>query len=129
MDNKEYATDDISELDHERWQAELDIRAIKATLHMEELRCKTPFMVEKELWAHLLAYNLIRKVACQAAQLRGVWPRTISFAATRQLVLGSWSKLTESSADQRAKLVRQGLRALGKEKVGDGCSSCSSSLM
>ena len=27
---------------------------------MDVLRCETPSMVEKEIWMHLLAYNLIR---------------------------------------------------------------------
>jgi hypothetical protein len=29
-------------------------------MQMEFLRCKTPEMVHKEIWAHLLAYNLLR---------------------------------------------------------------------
>jgi len=41
-------------------------------LQMDHLRCQTPFMVEKEIWAHMLGYNLLRKVAVQAAQERGV---------------------------------------------------------
>ena len=43
-----------------RWNCELDLRSLKRTLQMEELRCKTPDMVHKEIWANLLAYNLIR---------------------------------------------------------------------
>ena len=34
---------------------------------MDVLRCKSPEMVEKEIWMHLLAYNLIRGVMAQAA--------------------------------------------------------------
>src|SRR5690606_28295289 len=50
-----------------RWHIELDLRCIKTTLGMEVLRCMTPAMVEKELWVHLLAYNLIRVLMAQAA--------------------------------------------------------------
>jgi hypothetical protein len=35
-------------------------RTIKATLHMDVLRCLTPAMVGKEIAVHLLAYNLVR---------------------------------------------------------------------
>ena len=42
-----------------RWDAELDIRSIKQTMGMDVLRCKTPDMVRKEVYAHLLVYNLI----------------------------------------------------------------------
>ena len=36
-------------------------------LQMGELRCKTPELVRKEVWTHILAYNLIRTVMAQAA--------------------------------------------------------------
>jgi hypothetical protein len=32
-------------------------------------------MVRKEIWAHLLAYNLVRQVMAQAAREHGVTPR------------------------------------------------------
>jgi hypothetical protein len=59
MDAAGYAKGDIAELYHYRWLAELDIRAIKQTLGLDHLRCKTPEMVRRELWVTLLAYNLI----------------------------------------------------------------------
>ena len=40
-------------------------------MHMDVLRCQTPDMVRKEIWAHLLAYNLIRTVIAQAAARHG----------------------------------------------------------
>jgi hypothetical protein len=42
-------------------------------------------MVEKELWVHLLAYNLIRLLMAQAALNAGVHPRQLSFKHTVQL--------------------------------------------
>jgi hypothetical protein len=124
LDTAAYPTEAIADLYHKRWHVELDIRAIKATLQMEELRCLTPFMVEKEIWVHFLGYNLIRKVAAQAARARGVIPRAISFAASQQAVLGSWSKMTEAPADERVRLAQATLQVLGKEKVGDRPNRC-----
>ena len=60
LDAQEYLPEDLAELYWQRWQVELDFRSIKETMRMGELRCKTPAMVRKELWVHLLAYNLIR---------------------------------------------------------------------
>ncbi len=60
---------DLADLYRARWHAELDLRALKVTLGMDVLRCKSPAMARKELWAHLLAYNLIRTVMAQAARL------------------------------------------------------------
>ena len=65
-----YSSDDIAELYHQRWLVELDIRALKITLGMDVLRCKSPEMVTKEIWTCLLAYNLIRQRILQAAP----WP-------------------------------------------------------
>jgi hypothetical protein len=45
-----YGKDDLADLYHERWHVEPDIRAIKQSLDMDQLRCQTPFMVEKEIW-------------------------------------------------------------------------------
>ncbi len=39
-DAAEYAKEGIAELYHSRWQAELDIRAIKITMGMDDLLCK-----------------------------------------------------------------------------------------
>src|SRR3977135_1332827 len=53
-------------------QAELNLRSLKTVLQMDVLRGKRPEMVRKEIWAHFLAYNLIRKVMAQAAQAHEV---------------------------------------------------------
>jgi len=74
-----------------RWNVELDLRHIKTTLGMEQLRCKTPEMAIKELWVYLLAYNLIRLLMAQAALLADQIPRQLSFKHTVQLWL-SWQQ-------------------------------------
>ncbi len=76
-----------------RWHVELDLRCIKTTLGMEVLRCQTPAMVEKELWVHLLAYNLIRLLMAQAAAEHGGAPRTLSFKHAVQL----WNQFSARS--------------------------------
>ena len=71
----------------QRWQAELDLRSIKATMQMGELRCKTPAMVRKEIWAHFLAYNLIRGMIAQASVEHGKRPCQISFKGAVQTLI------------------------------------------
>lgn len=70
-----------------RWHAELDLRSIKHVMQMDVLRCKSPAMVRKEIWMHLLAYNLIRKLMAEAAAQAGVCPRDLSFKGTLQTLL------------------------------------------
>jgi Transposase DDE domain len=74
LDAQEYTRDDLADLYRERWLAELDIRAIKCSLGMDVLRCQSPEMVRKEIWASLLAYNLIRQTMLQAAYASGQSP-------------------------------------------------------
>jgi hypothetical protein len=62
-----------------RWDAELDLRALKTEMRMEMLRTKSPEMVRKEVAMHLLAYNLIRGIMAEAARVAGVEPRRLSF--------------------------------------------------
>lgn len=81
-----------------RWHVELDIRQIKTTLGMKALRCKTPQMAEKELWVHLLAYNLIRMLMVQSACMADVLPRMLSFKHTVQLWL-AWTRGITAIAD------------------------------
>ena len=69
----------------ERWHVELDLRNIKTTMGMETFSCKSPEMVEKEMWVYFLAYNLIRLVMTQSASLSDILPRQISFKHALQI--------------------------------------------
>jgi hypothetical protein len=84
-----------------RWNVELDLRNIKTTLDMEELRCRTPEMAVKELWVYLLAYNLIRLLMAQAALLADQIPRQLSFKHSVQIWL-AWQQRCGSSHDAAA---------------------------
>ena len=88
----------LDQLYARRWNVELDLRNLKTTLSVEVLRCLTPRMVEKELWVHLLAYNLIRLLMAQAALDADVHPRQLSFKHTVQL----WAEWTAHRVDLSA---------------------------
>ena len=84
LDADEFTKDDLAQLYRARWNAELDLRSLKQTLQMDVLRCKTPELVRKELWTHVLAYNLIRTIIAQAATKHEIEPRTVSFKGAVQ---------------------------------------------
>jgi len=89
-DPQKYSREDIADLYGFRWNAELDIRQIKQTLHLDHVRCKTPDMVRRELWVTLLAYNLIRKVIATSAAVHDKQPRHLGFTLACQSILASW---------------------------------------
>jgi hypothetical protein len=113
---------DLASLYRARWNNELDLRSIKVTLQMDVLRCKTPELVRKEIWTHVLAYNLIRTVMAQAAAREDVPPRSISFKATLQ-VLEAFRPLIDHAADRsnahREALYHQILRAIAVHRVAE----------
>jgi len=123
-DDQAYATDDILELYHERWHAEIDLRSIKTQMKMEILRCKTPAMVRKEIWAHLLAYNLVRKVMAQAAQEHDITPRQISFAGAMQILNEFRASLLHAAAAELPELTRRILAAIAHHRVGNRPGRC-----
>jgi len=109
----------IGGLYERRWDGEVDIRSIKSTMKMDILRCKTPEMVEKEIWVYLLAYNLLRTVMAVAASANGVEPREISFKGAKQALTAFAPKLEAARPRQRARLVDAMLKAVAYHRVGD----------
>jgi hypothetical protein len=118
-----YSKDAIADLYHERWHAELDLRSIKSYLGMDLLRCRTPEMARKELWMHLLAYNVVRKVQAQAAAQHGLTPRTLSFAGTQQALQAfRWIVLLVPA--QRQLLLGCLLAVVAQHRVGNRPDRC-----
>jgi len=103
----------IGDLYERRWEGEVDIRSIKSTMKMDILRCKSPEMVRKEIWAHLLAYNLLRTVMALAAAENKVEPRKISFKGAKRTLSAFAPKLEAARPQQRVGLVGAMLKAVG----------------
>jgi len=122
LDPRQATKEDLGALYRARWNAELDLCAIKSAMQMRELRCKAPEMVRKEVWAHILAYNLIRTVMAQAAATHGALPRSISFTGAMQ-TLEAFQPLLEfgttRDAAGRMRLYQDLLDAVASHRVGD----------
>jgi len=118
LDAQIYSKEEIAMAFRARWHAELDLRSIKQVMQMDVLRCKSPAMVRKEIWMHLLAYNLIRKLMAQAALTAGCCPRDISFKGTLQTLVvfavAGWS-----CPGRRNMLYAAVLRAVVTHRVND----------
>jgi len=114
-----YSREDIADLYGCRWNAELDIRAIKQTLHLDHVRCKTPDMVRRELWVTLLAYNLIRKVIATAAALHRKQPRQLGFTLACQSLLASWMLLATGACRDSQALYTMLLTRIAAHEVAN----------
>ena len=118
LDPQEASAQELANLFRARWQAELHLRSLKSVLQMDVLRCKTPEMVRKELWMHLLVYNLIREVMAQAAATCGAEPGTISFKGALQTIQ-RFQSLLEAGQREFATLYDALLTAVRSHRVGD----------
>jgi Transposase DDE domain len=109
----------IGDLYERRWSGEVDIRSIKSVMQMDVLRCKTPEMVEKEVWAHLLAYNLLRTVMAVAAAENGLEPRQVSFKGAKQAVTAFAPKIEAARPKDRPALIDALLAVIAYHRVGN----------
>jgi Transposase DDE domain len=119
LDAEEYTKEELAKLFIERWNIELDLRSIKDVLQMDVLRCKTPEMVKKEIWMHLLAYNLIRGVMAKAAEAHDKQPRHLSFKGTLQTMAAFEGDLRRARPRSRQRLFEAMLKAISEHQVAD----------
>jgi hypothetical protein len=123
-DARAYPKADLAELYHRRWHVELGIRSIKQALQMDRLSCKTPAPARKEVWAHRLAYKLVREAMAGAAWSNRTTPRRLSFAAAVQTLNAFRWALLLGPGQGRKDLVRAVLPAIGTHAVGDRPGRC-----
>jgi len=119
LDAEEYTKEELADLYLQRWNIELDLRSIKDVPKMDVLRCKSPEMVEKEVWTHLLAYNLIRGMMAKAAKLHDKQPRQLSFKGTLQTMTAFQDALRWATPKARELFVQALLEAVSVHRVGN----------
>lgn len=110
---------EFGDLYHQRWHGEVDIRSIKCTMQMDILRCKTPGMVRKEIWIHLLAYNLMRSIVATAAAEHDATPREISFKGAKQTIAAFAPKIENARPCDRKRLISDMLKTIAYHRVGN----------
>ena len=76
-------------------------------------------MIHKEIWAHLLAYNLLRTVMAVAAAEHGIEPREVSFKGAKQAVTAFAPKLEAARPKDRPAPVDALLVVIAYHRVGD----------
>lgn len=118
LDDAAYPKDEVSALYRARWHCELDLRSVKQSIQMNHLRCKTPEMVEKEIWAHFLAYNLMRQTMAEAAREHGVLPRQLSFTGAVQTT-DAFAIYLALQPERRDLHWQAMLRAIAAHEVGN----------
>jgi hypothetical protein len=72
-----------------RWQVEVNLRWVKATMGLGQLEVKSADLARKEFYAGLMAYNLVRGLMAVGARSAGVAVARLSFATARTILHGA----------------------------------------
>jgi hypothetical protein len=118
LDAESYPRQDVGLLYRVRWYAEVDLRALKQTMQMDVLRGQTPGMVRKEVWTHLLGYNLLRGLMAEAARAAGLLPWGLSFKGAMQALNAFAGVLWTAGPEQLQELCGRLRAAIARHRVG-----------
>jgi Transposase DDE domain len=119
LDPVDYTKEELAELYLTRWHVELDMRSIKVVMQMDVLRCKSPDLVQKEIWVHMLAYNIIRSFMATAAAKSEAKPRELSFKGTLQALTAFRDSMRTAHSQKRAQLWEAMFVVIAHDRVGD----------
>lgn len=120
LDSLQYSPAALGQLYYRRWAMELTLRNLKTTLQMEQLSCKNPANLEREIRMHFLVHNLIRRLMLEAARRYRIPLDRVSFAGS----LASARRYSEAlwqtkSARRRRQLWEDLLQVLATDLVPD----------
>ena len=119
LNANEVSRKEIGKLYGYRWSVEVDLLYIKEIMKMGILRCKTPEMMRKEMYIHILSYNIIRTIIAQAAKLNDKKPNKISFKGALQLI-NSFRPVIKNAKKKSLKgFLKTMLRAISHLSIGD----------
>jgi hypothetical protein len=122
LDPKQATKEELADLYRMRWSNETDFSSLKVTLQMDVLRCKTPELVRREIWTHVIAYNLIRTIMAQTCCRADILPREVSFKATVQILEAFQPLIAARSCRGLTDLVmlyEQVMHAIAVHQVGN----------
>lgn len=125
LEEKKYPKKELASLYQRRWEAEIHLNSIKTVMGMDQLVCKSPDMIKKEIGFYFLAYTIIRYIMVNAAVQHDVPPNTISFKGTLQLLNELIPYLSTCPSKKKwLALYNQFLFLIVTKKVGNRPGRC-----
>jgi hypothetical protein len=120
LDSDKYPPEALSQLYFRRWAMELTLRNIKITLQMDQLSCKNPRNLEREIRMHFLVHNLVRRLMLESARRHGVPLERVSFAGSLATARRYGEALLQArSKPQRQQLMNELFAVLAADLVPD----------
>jgi hypothetical protein len=101
--------EEVVELYGRRWNIETDLRSLKQTVRLQRIVAQSADMMEKELLAAVMAYNLVRAIMFLAAQRAKIDARQLSFTYACNIVFDGYPKILAAGG---AKQQQQALETI-----------------
>lgn len=118
LDRQTYPLEQLALLYLRRWRMELAFRHLKITLQMDQLSCKTPQNLAREIRFHLLVHNLTRRVMIEAARRHRVALERLSFAGALAACRRCGETLLQARSQHKRRQLRDELfRAISADEV------------
>jgi Transposase DDE domain len=118
LDAKRYCKAQLAKLYRLRWHStEVNLRHLKTTLKMEMIFAKTPEIARKDIWIHLLAYNLLRRVMQCSVQAIELDPLNLSLQGTRQMLHQFLTPLALANRREHRRLYEMLLQLVAAQLV------------
>jgi hypothetical protein len=120
LDSSAYPPAALGQLYYRRWAMELTLRNLKITLQMDQLSCKTPAHLDREIRMHLLVHNLVRRLMLEAARRHRVPLERVSFAGSLATARRCGEALLHARSERRRRQLREELfRVLAADLLPD----------
>ena len=120
LDSVKYPPAVLGQLYYRRWAMELTLHNLKTTLQMDQLSCKTPQNLEREIRMHFLVHNLVRRLMLEAARRHQVRLERVSFAGSLAAARRYGEALWQAPSERRRRHLQDELfRVLAADLVPD----------
>jgi hypothetical protein len=112
LDSEKYPPEALSQLYFRRWAMELGLRHLKTTLQMDQLSCKNPQNLKREIYMHFLVHNLVRRLMLEAARRHRVPLERVSFAGSLAAARRYGEALLRTRSQRRRQQLREEMFAV-----------------
>jgi hypothetical protein len=120
LDSTQYPPAALGQLYYRRWAMELSLRNLKTTLQMEQLSCKNPANLEREIRMHFLVHNLVRRLMLEASRCYRVRLERVSFAGSLATARRYGEALLQARSERHRQQLREEMfRVLAADLVPD----------
>jgi hypothetical protein len=122
LDADAFPKADIARMYRKRWRVEVALRDMKDTFGVDHINANTPEMIEKIIWAHALAYNVLRWHMLNACSLYEVEPEHVSVKTAATILTANATLILSAFPDRRpwlfARLYEQMVQAVVGRRPG-----------